>query len=714
MQVPMTSVFRRVVSCALLGVVLVSGSAVNAQERSLVGAWDGSIQLPGSALAIHIEFTRGSGGSRGSGGYSGDIDIPAQGAVDMRLTSIELEGDVAVWTFPDVPGGATFEGEFSDDGNRIEGLYTQGAPFPFQIVRAEAAVHDAQSAFDDFPEHATRVMEARNVPGMAIAIVYKGEILYTEGIGLRDVEARKPVTPETLFAIGSATKAFTATVIGVLVDEGVLDFDEPVRSYLPDFKLYDEDVTNTLTLRDMLSHRSGLPRHDLVWYGSTATREELYHRLPYLEPSAELRQTWQYQNLMFMTAGYLAGQVTGSTWEDLVRERLFKPLSISYANFSVREMGEVEDAARGYSDAEDGGFELMDYRDIIACGPAGSINANVLEMTNWVRLQLDQGEFLGKRVVSSSTMADLHAPQMVMGGKKDSVTPYSMYAMGWMVEPYRGHDLLHHGGNIDGFSALITFLPDDDLGVVVLTNKNGTAVPKVLTYDAIDRALGLTSMNHDQRAGPPPSLLAASGDSSPESGRVEGTSASHELADYAGKYEHPGYGELLVGFEDGALTVLFGPFDEALEHWHYDTFSIGGGTLGSTKLTFETDAAGDIAGVTIPFEPSVAPIRFVPVGSDRLSDPEFLATLVGEYSLSGGKCTVSLSGRRLSVTVPAQPTYALEPHRGTSFRLRGLSGYSVEFVIEDDIVRALVFHQPNGVFRAERQDARVAQEVGAE
>jgi CubicO group peptidase (beta-lactamase class C family) len=520
------------------------------------------------------------------------------------------------------------------------------------------------------------------------------------------------VTPETLFAIGSSTKAFTATLVGILVDDGLLDFDEPVRTYLPDFELADDYATEHLTPRDLLTHVSGLPRHDLLWYGSDLTRDALFARLRHLEPSVSFRQTWQYQNLMYMTAGLLAGRVAGSTWEELVRTRIFEPLSIGYANFSVRDMEEVEDAARGYTDGEDG-LERMDYRDIDAIGPAGSINANVVEMGNWLRLHLGKGEFLGERVVSKDTMAQLHAPHaMVARGKKDRHTPYSMYAMGWMVEPYRGHDLLHHGGNIDGFSALMTFLPDDDLGVVVLTNKNGTPITNVLTYELIDRMLGLSPLNHDQRAGGgrAAALAASQGAEAAETGRVKDTKPAHALADYAGEYEHAAYGVASFALDGEALSIDLGPFAGELEHWHFETFRFGGSELGrGVDFTFETDPAGDVVAMSVKLEPSVAPVRFARLPSGRLSDPAFLARLAGEYELSGQTCTVDVVGGTPRVTVPGQPTYTLEPHRDTSFRLKELSGYVLEFELQGEDVVAAVFHQPNGVFRAARRaSARVA------
>src|SRR5579885_1593422 len=179
-----------------------------------------------------------------------------------------------------------------------------------------------------------RMLEEWKVQGCAVAIIKDGEILLSQGFGLRNTAEGLEVTPETLFPIASCTKAFTATSVALLADEGKLDWDTPVRKYLPSFRLFDSFATERMTPRDLVTHRSGLPRHDLMWYHSTRSRQELFDRLQYLEPSKDFRSLWQYQNLMYMTAGYLAGEVAGQSWEDLVQKRLFDPLGMTSSNFS--------------------------------------------------------------------------------------------------------------------------------------------------------------------------------------------------------------------------------------------------------------------------------------------------------------------------------------------------------------------------------------------
>ena len=210
-----------------------------------------------------------------------------------------------------------------------------------------------------------------------------------------------PQTPKTLFAIGSSSKAFTAATVVQLADDDKLDLDEPIRKYLPDFELYDEGATKEMTPRDLLCHNSGLPRHDFVWYGSDKSRKDLYKTLKYLEPTASFRQTWQYQNLMFMTAGYLVEQISEMSWEDFTQKRILDPLGMNASNFSVSKMEKAENAALPYRE-KDGEFIKMPYRNIDAIGPAGSINSNAEDMSKWVIMQLNGGKYGEETVVSAN------------------------------------------------------------------------------------------------------------------------------------------------------------------------------------------------------------------------------------------------------------------------------------------------------------------------
>ena len=243
------------------------------------------------------------------------------------------------------------------------------------------------------------------VPGAAVAVIYKGEVVLSQGYGLRDVAKNLPVTPETLFAIGSCTKAFTSFDIALLVEEGKLGWDTPIREYLPDFRMYDPVATEQMTARDITSHRSGLPRHDFLWYGSSFDREELYRRLQYLKPNKPFRSGYEYQNLMFMLAGYLVGKVTGTSWEAFTQQRILDRLGMSDTNFSVSVSETAANAALPY-EFKDESVQAIPFRNIDNVAPAGSINSNLVDMVKWLALHM-QGD---ESFLPGAALKQMHAP----------------------------------------------------------------------------------------------------------------------------------------------------------------------------------------------------------------------------------------------------------------------------------------------------------------
>jgi CubicO group peptidase (beta-lactamase class C family) len=562
-----------------------------------------------------------------------------------------------------------------------------------------------------FSEFVTKTMAEWKVPGLAVSVVKDGQVIYAEGFGLRDVKRGLKVTPHTLFPIGSSSKAFTAAGIAILVDDGKVAWDKPVRTYLPAFKLADEYASDHATLRDLLSHRTGVARHDLMWMGGQFSREELFERLRYLEATQELRAAWQYQNLMFMTAGYLAGKVSGTTWEDFTRQRIFEPLGMKETNFSVAETQKTADFSQPYMEIKDK-IEQVPFRDIAAIGPAGSINSNVLDMANWVLLNLNKGKFGDKQIVSEASLGQVHSPQMVMPQpiQHDEIL-YTSYAMGWMVEPYRGHLLLHHGGSVDGFFAMVAFLPRDNFGAVILSNLNGNSVPTFVLYNLIDRILGLDQIDwskrtRDQRA--KGRAEAEKRQKEGDKGRILNTTPSHPLGDYAGDYEHPAYGTISVVQGEGGLRMKTPVVEGPLVHYHYDVFELDALLLGQEfkqKVSFATDLKGRIASLSVRLEPLAKELVFTRAAGKEMAEKGFLEKFVGVYELSGVQVQVALRGdKTLSLTIPGQPEYELVPSRGTEFNLKGLPDYSVEFKTDaGGAVTEVVFRQPNGTFTAKKK-----------
>lgn len=487
-------------------------------------------------------------------------------------------------------------------------------------IQLSAQTAPAQINLDGFDAFVEKVMKEWKVPGLSLAIVKEGKIVYAKGYGFRDVAKKLPVTPDTLFAIGSNSKSFTAAALGILVDEGKLDFDKPVREYLPDFRLHDEYATANLRVRDLVSHQSGLPRHDLLWYGSPLSRKELFERLRYLEPSRPVFARYQYNNLMFMVAGVLIERVSGMTWEAFISKRIFEPLAMKTSNTSVNDSKRSADFALPYQEIK-GEVKEIPFRNIDAIGPAGSINSSVNEMSNWLAMQLAKGKFNGKQVISEKSLAENHKPHIIAS---DQAPPYeelfySSYAMGWAVSTYRGRMFWAHSGGIDGFISQMRVLPKEQLGIVVLTNSGSTA-SQVVLFNILDRALGLSEIDWVQRTKNDQAKAVeaqAKARAADDAARKKDTQPSHPLADYVGEFEHPGYGKLMVTLEGDALKVDLRGFGAKLKHYHYDVFqgaedpaALGASPLAAMKVSFLANKVGQIDRATLPLEPSVKEIVF--------------------------------------------------------------------------------------------------------
>ena len=673
-------------------------------QPAWAGHWTGGIQLPTGELAFEMELRQAGQG------WTGDISIPAQHAEHLPLVAVTTRGDSVGFTIQGVPGEPTFRGARGADGS-VTGHFTQGGQsFTFAMRSGASPAAAARQALAGFDAWVDSALAAWHVVGAGIGIVVDGEVVYARGHGLRDRDRQLPVTTQTLFAIGSASKAFTVFALGTLVDQGRLAWDHPVVDYLPWFRMYDPDVTRRLSVRDLVTHRSGLPRHDLLWYNnSTLGREELVRRLRYLEPNKDLRETFQYNNLMFLTAGYLAGVLMHTPWEDAIRSLVFQPLGMTGSNFSVAESQRSPDFSRPYEVRHDT-VRVMPFRDIALIGPAGAINSSVDDMLKWVRMQLSDGTVDGRRVIQAATLRDMHAPHMPIGLPDQKEFGASDYGMGWFLTSYRGHYRVSHGGNIDGFSALVTLYPADHLGIVVLTNQDGSALPGLVTLHAADRIFGPPLRDWSAEALARRNAAQAEqrqAEQRKQSVRVPNTHPSHPLADYAGDYADSGYGTLRIAVDSGHLTATYNGIRTALESWHYDVFNglrnAADPTFEDMKYLFAGNVKGDIDVVSAAFEPTVAPIVFRRQPDAELRDSTFIERFAGRYALATDTLSVVRQGSVLVLNAGGQPPYRLLPYRRAEFDLSGLQGFSVVFTVDPaGVVTGLVSRQPDGVYTAKR------------
>ncbi|HET9746050.1 MAG TPA: serine hydrolase, partial [Chitinophagaceae bacterium] len=564
---------------------------------------------------------------------------------------------------------------------------------------------------------ALRILKEWNAPGVAIAVVEKNKVVYTGGFGYRDFEKKLPVTQNTLFAIGSCTKAFTASILGMLEKEGKLSIDKPVRDYLPEL-VFKNDYTNKhATLRDMMCHRTGLPRHDYSWYGSTASRNELLERVRYQEPTFELREKYQYNNFMFLAQGMVIEKITGKSWEENMRERIFKPLGMISTNLSVIDLEKSPDRSLAYSSAENK-IKAIPYRNIDAIGPAGSINSCAKDMANWLITWINDGKFNGKEIIPPAYRADAITAQISPGGglpgSENPDLHMSGYGLGWGVSSYRGHYRVEHGGGIDGFITSTSFFPSDSIGIFVVSNQ-GTPTTSIRNFIA-DRMLrlsyrpwGKTALADKLKA----ELTAKAAPNADSINRKPGTKYSHDIADYNGEFENKGYGVIKIFRERDTSWVDYNEAGKRtksyLEHHHYDIFRIRSteeteNPKTAPKIRFNTDEKGNIASLEIQMEPSVKDILF-----ERLAPAVAKAELekyTGDYDLSGTNVKVHIKGdKTLMVFIPGQTDYELVPAGKDEFDLKIAKGYSVKFEVNaQNKVLSLTFIQPNGNFKARKKN----------
>lgn len=573
----------------------------------------------------------------------------------------------------------------------------QKQPGPAKSAQPTASAKSAANAtpnLADFDAYVTRVMADWKVPGAAIAIVKDGKVVFSKAYGYRDVKNKLPVTDQTMFPIASITKSFTVATLGTLATEGKLDWDKPVRDYLPDFRMYDDVMTARITPRDLVTHRTGLPRHDGTWYRSDLTREQMYDRLRYLEPNRDLRREFQYNNLMFMTAGYLAGKLNGTTWEDAVKARIFGPLGMKSSNFDFgATFKTASDVAHAYrKDDKEVANEIPIYPGDPALGPAGAIVSNLSDMTQYLLMYLNNGQHDGRQIISVGDIRQMTTPQMVIHSSDlDPEIGYDNYGMGLFVSTYRGHKYVQHGGNLDGFSLLISFLPDDHIGSVILLNMDGSSLREVLAYNIADRLLGLNQVDFNKRELDRYAAFKKSNDEARDKNytpRVANTHFAHAVDDYVGEYSHPAYGIVAIerAANDKDLKISFHSMSSTAEHWHYEVWRVPHNPLDllqETEVMFNTDWDGNVASLSCSMEPAVKDIVFTRLPDRRMHERSFLEPLTGTYQVADYKYLVALrTDNVLTITTPGGRVWVLDPVRGHTFSVKDENGLTVDFKLD--------------------------------
>ena len=566
-----------------------------------------------------------------------------------------------------------------------------------------------------FDGYMAQVLKDWNVPGIGVGIVIKDKLVFAKGYGYRDYGKKLPYTAATVQPIASNTKLFTAVAAGLLVDEGKLDWDEPIRQYVPSIKFFNDDLNRTITIRDMLSHRSGVTRHDLIWYKSDFTQKELFERLRYLEPSEPMRQVFLYNNMMYSGAGYSIELLSGKPWESFVRERILTPLGMTSTTFTIDDMVKQPEFGVPYTERRDNTdlYKIPYYSDAIGVAPAGAINSNIQDMSKWLIALMNSGKLGDKQVIPKSVIKATLAPSIALPNTTLEVRGWgellnSAYGMGRWTTSYRGHLLAYHGGDLPGFHSQVSTMPYDSIGVIVLVvGDHAAPLYNIVSYNVYERLLGMSLTPWSERQN---AIRLKNKEADKQArkkaggGHVAGTHPSHPMKDYIGEFEHPAYGVLTVSQGDTSLMFDFHKIKMPLSHFHYDRFDTPDDEQdGKWSVNFLTNPQGEIDRAEMSLdEAAVSFKRRVPAA---LSSAATLRQYLGTYETpSGGKFDVVLRPDGTLAIQYANGTFQnlipWQPHR---FRIKEFADVTFEFIVVNGKVTELKQSDPSGEYRFVRK-----------
>lgn len=460
----------------------------------------------------------------------------------------------------------------------------------------------------------TKALSDWNVPGMGIAIVSHDSVLFAKGYGITDITTRQAVDANTLFALASNTKAFTSTSLAMLVDRGELNWNDKVIEHLPWFAMYNPYVTTEMTVEDLLSHRSGLKTFsgDLIWYGSTYSREDIIRKARHLKPAYGFRENFGYSNLMFITAGELIPTITGRSWDDFVQEELLDKLEMNRSTLHVSDLNTLDNTAQPHTYV-DGDLLQIPWLDWDNMGPAGSLISSANDMAKWLQMNLNKGIYKEDTLVSSWQMYELQNPRTnlaVTPGSKRMFpeTNFKSYALGWTLMDYNGMKVVSHNGGYDGMISQTLFIPEADLGFVIMTNSL-SSMYYPLMYHTLDELLNVKDKNNwnDKFL----TVITKNQEKAKEETakweekRTPNTQPAFSNEAYVGYYSSPIYDTVEVKQEDEKLVLQFGRtplLNSELKHWQHDTYQIEFKALPSLPkgyVTFEISRDATVTGMEI-------------------------------------------------------------------------------------------------------------------
>lgn len=583
-------------------------------------------------------------------------------------------------------------------------VYAQEKPSPPIDVNQKLA------GFDAFME---KTLKDWNAPGIGVGIVVGDKLVFAKGYGYRDFEKKLPITANTMYPIASNTKLFTSVAAGLLVEEGKLTWDQPIRESVPTINFYNSYLNNTITLRDMLAHRTGITRHDSIWYKSDYSTKELFERLKYLEPKESPRQLFLYNNMMYAGVGYAIQLQSGKTWAEFVRERILQPLEMNHTVYTIADMLKQPDYGVPFTERRDSAelYKIPYYQDTDGLAAAGAIISNIEDMSHWLIALMNSGKYNGKQILPPKVLQATLEPAIALPNAAGQTRGWwevlnQAYGMGRWTASYRGRLIAFHGGDLPGFHSQISYMPNEHIGVIVFVIGNHTApLYNPISYNVYERLLGMeltpwTDRLLDIRLKNKKAGMEARGKAG--FGRVPDTKPSHPLADFTGEYEHPAYGTLKIGMKGNQLQFDFHKIVLPLAHFHYDRFDTPDDEeKGKWSINFSTNPQGDIDKATMSLDEGE--VTFVRRAGQL--DESAAQRIAGTYMTPSGAAfqVVFKPGSGLYVVRLGAPDQKLVPYKGLKFRIPEFADVIIEFVEEDGQITAMKQIDPSGEYVSKKK-----------
>ena len=465
----------------------------------------------------------------------------------------------------------------------------------------------------------TEMMTEFKTVGLAIAVVNKDQVIYTNGFGYRDLGKELPVDPHTLFPIGSVTKSLTASLVGVYAGKGKLSLDDLPRKHIGNIYFYSDEMNKLVTLEDLLAHRSGIGNVDATHvFFPTKDLDSHLERLAYLTPNSKVRERFDYSNMGYAILGGVTEKISGRSWAANIKKELFEPLRMPRSNCSISSLQQDENYSLGYSIQNGEAIRVLleDQHESVA---SGAINSSVTELANWVRMLLNEGSYGAQQIVPKTYLEQAFSEHNIIRGSFSYDQKYDLlgdaYGYAWFVHQYKGLYRVSHGGNVSGFTAQVSLYPHQDIGIIILSNQGGANLLIRAIEDIImNQLLGLAQKSWKDYRIEVGQARTIPNELKPLN---QGKAPSHPLADYVGTYQHPGYGTVQVTLEKDQLYIHFPAFKMALEHLHYDTFinrliSSEHQNTPSFYMDFKKDFSGKINGLSVALQRK--PVLFEKIG----------------------------------------------------------------------------------------------------